>query len=110
MADTSAIVSDMERRAERHGPLPEPNLADVDAAVAATLAGALPRPVQIGAVPAADPVALPEVVHRQHHRVLLRRRLHQRAELAGLPPPEAGVIAAVGTLGFVAEAIIMSTS
>lgn len=35
MADASAIVSDMELRAERHGPLPEPNLADVDTAVAA---------------------------------------------------------------------------
>jgi hypothetical protein len=35
MADASAIVSDMERRAKRHGPLPEPNLADVDTAVAA---------------------------------------------------------------------------
>jgi putative MFS transporter len=106
--DASAIVADMEQRAERHGALPEPNLADADAEVA-------------------PPSRVP-------YRDLFSSRLYRRRILLlfsmwfigyitvysyaagftsvlsslGYPPPEAGVIAAVGTLGFVAEAVIMS--
>jgi putative MFS transporter len=108
MADASAIVSDMERRAERHGPLPEPNLADAETDVAPP-----------SRVPYRD--LFSSVLYRR--RILLLFLLWFIGYITvysyaagftsvlaslGYPPPEAGVIASVGTLGFVAEAIVMS--
>jgi putative MFS transporter len=106
--DASAIVSDMERRAERHGTLPAPNLADADAAV-----------------PPASRVPFRDLFGSQlyRRRILLLFGMWFIGYITvysyaagftsvlaslGYPPPEAGVITAVGTLGFVAEAIIMS--
>jgi len=108
MADASAIVSDMERRAERHGPLPEPNLADAEIDVAPP-----------SRVPYRD--LFSSVLYRR--RILLLFLLWFIGYITvysyaagftsvlaslGYPPPEAGVITSVGTLGFVAEAIVMS--
>ena len=108
MADASAIVSDMERRAERHGTLPEPNLADAEVEVAAP-----------SRVPYRD--LFSSVLYRR--RILLLFLLWFIGYITvysyaagftsvlaslGYPPPEAGVIASVGTLGFVAEAVVMS--
>lgn len=108
MADASAIVSDMESRAERHGPLPEPNLADAETTVAPP-----------SRVPYRD--LFSSVLYRR--RILLLFLLWFIGYITvysyaagftsvlaslGYPPPEAGVIASVGTLGFVAEAIVMS--
>jgi len=108
MADAAAIVSDMERRAERHGALPEPNLADADAEVAPP-----------SRVPYRDLFS----VQLYRRRILLLFLIWFIGYITvysyaagftsvlsslGYPPPEAGVIAAVGTLGFVAEAILMS--
>lgn len=107
-ADAAAIVSDMERRAERHGALPEPNLADADAEVAPP-----------SRVPYRDLFS----VRLYRRRILLLFLLWFIGYITvysyaagftsvltslGYPPPEAGVIAAVGTLGFVAEAAVMS--
>jgi MFS transporter, putative metabolite:H+ symporter len=107
-ADAAAIVSDMERRAERHGALPEPNLADADAEVASP-----------SRVPYRDLFS----VRLYRRRILLLFLLWFIGYITvysyaagftsvltslGYPPPEAGVIAAVGTLGFVAEAAVMS--
>ena len=108
MTQASAIVSDMERRAERHGPLSEPNLADAEDTVAPP-----------SRVPYRD--LFSSVLYRR--RILLLFLLWFIGYITvysyaagftsvlaslGYPPPEAGVIASVGTLGFVAEAIVMS--
>jgi putative MFS transporter len=108
MADASAIVSEMEHRAERHGALPEPNLADAEVDVAPP-----------SRVPYRD--LFSSVLYRR--RILLLFLLWFIGYITvysyaagftsvlaslGYPPPEAGVIASVGTLGFVAEAVVMS--
>lgn len=106
--EAERIVAAMENRAERHGPLPEPVLED-----------------------AATVIVPPSKVP---YRDLFSSRLYRRrilllfsvwfigyitvysyasgftSVLTALhyPPPAAGVIAAVGTIGFVAEAIVMS--
>jgi putative MFS transporter len=108
VGDAAAIVTDMEHRAERHGALAEPNLADADAEVPAA-----------SRVPFRD--LFSSALYRR--RILLLFLMWFIGYITvysyaagftsvltslGYPPPEAGVIAAVGTLGFVAEAIIMS--
>lgn len=107
-AEADAIVADMERRAERHGPLTAP-VAEVPREVVEP-----PAPV-----PYRDLFGNP----------LYRRRIFLlfalwfvgyitvysyasgfTSVLSALkyPPPEAGVIAAVGTFGFVAAAVVMT--
>ncbi len=102
------VVLAMERRAQRHGPLSEPVAQDAAAII-----------IPSSKVP---------------YRDLFSSRLYRRRILLlfimwfigyitvyayasgftsvltamNYPPPEAGVIAAVGTIGFVAEAVVMS--
>ncbi|WP_434620608.1 MFS transporter [Arthrobacter sp. A5] len=108
MEEADKVVRQMELRAERHGPLSEPVVED-----------AARRITPPSKVPYRDLFSSP----------LYRRRLlllflmwfigyiTVYAYASGFtsvltsleyPPPEAGVIAAVGTFGFVAEAVIMS--
>lgn len=107
-AEAEKIVEHMEKRAVRRGPLAQPSLAGVPAEWAP------PR-----RIPFADLLS---------HPVYLRRvallffmwfigYITVYAYAAGFTsvlttlrftPPEAGVIAAVGTIGFVGEAILMS--
>ncbi|HET8601827.1 MAG TPA: MFS transporter [Segeticoccus sp.] len=108
LADADAIVADMERRAQRHGPLAEPSARVPEEVVE--------PPSQ---VPYSDLLRNP--LYRR--RILLLFALwfigyitvYSYASgftsvLSALkyPPPEAGVIAAVGTFGFVAAAIVMT--
>ncbi|HSU70354.1 MAG TPA: MFS transporter [Micrococcaceae bacterium] len=106
--EADRIVVAMERRAERHGPLPAPEPEVASATI-------LPP----SKIPYRDLFSSP----------LYRRRIvllfvmwfigyiTVYAYASGFtsvltslnyPPPEAGVIAAVGTIGFVAEAVVMS--
>ncbi|MDJ0355315.1 MFS transporter [Paenarthrobacter sp. PH39-S1] len=108
MEEADKVVRQMELRAQRHGPLSEPVVED-----------AALRITPPSKVPYRDLFSSP----------LYRRRLlllflmwfigyiTVYAYASGFtsvltslkyPPPEAGVIAAVGTFGFVAEAVIMS--
>jgi putative MFS transporter len=107
-ADADVVVRDMEERARRRGPLTEPDLSVIPMATPAA-----------ARVPYADLF---------RNRIYLRRLIlllimwfigyitvYSYASgftsvLTSLryPPPEAGVIAAVGTIGFVIEAIVMS--
>ncbi|WP_415856174.1 MFS transporter [Sinomonas sp. G460-2] len=103
-----SVVRSMEQRAAKHGALAEPRLADV-----------------YGAVTPASPVPYRDLFSRPLYvrRIVLLffiwfiGYITVYSFAAGFtvvlsalqyPPPEAGVIAAVGTLGFVAEAAIMS--
>ncbi|HET7386385.1 MAG TPA: MFS transporter [Nocardioidaceae bacterium] len=107
-ADADKIVSDMERRASAHGPLAEPTYDD-----------AAEQIVPPSRVPYRDLFGNPLYVRR----ILLLFALwfvgyitvYSYASgftsvLSALkyPPPEAGVIAAVGTFGFVGEAVLMT--
>ncbi|WP_138444731.1 MFS transporter [Sinomonas susongensis] len=107
-ADADGVVRVMEERAARHGPLAEPLLADT-----------------YGATVPPSPVPYRDLFSRAMYvrRIILLFLIWFigyitvysfasgfTAVLSALryPPPEAGVIAAVGTLGFVAEAAVMS--
>lgn len=106
--DADAVVQAMERRAERHGPLAEPATEAAPVAI-----------VPPSKVPYRDLFTNP--LYRQ--RILLLFSLWFIGYITvysyasgftsvltamDYPPPEAGVIAAVGAFGFLAEAIIMS--
>jgi MFS transporter, putative metabolite:H+ symporter len=110
--EADAVVTAMEKRASRHGPLPEPDLDAVDAALA-------------------EPVRLPASAT---YRELFRNPLYVRrivvllvmwftayitvysygagftSVLTGLkyPPPEAGVITAMGVFGFLIQGVFTS--
>jgi MFS family permease len=101
------VVLAMERRAERHGPLAEP-----EAVIAAVT-------VPPSKIPYRDLFSSP--LYRRRIALLFAMwfigYITVYAYAAGFtsvltamnyPPPEAGVIAAVGTIGFVAEAVVMS--
>ncbi|MDQ6752163.1 MAG: MFS transporter [Actinomycetota bacterium] len=102
------VVLAMERRAERHGPLAEPEAV---VAVAVT--------VPPSKIPYRDLFSSP--LYRRRIALLFVMwfigYITVYAYASGFtsvltamnyPPPEAGVIAAVGTIGFVAEAVVMS--
>lgn len=106
--EADEVVSAMESRAVRHGHLREPVLAD---------AAALPPPPS--KMPYRDLFTSPLYLRRivLLFAVWFIGYITVYAYASGFtsiltalrfPPPEAGVIAAVGTIGFVAEAIIMS--
>jgi MFS family permease len=108
LSEADAVVADMEKRATRHGALDAPDLSTV------------PTSTPVAAkVPYRDLFSKPMYVRR----ILLLFVMWFIAYITvygfatgfttvlvslKYAPPEAGVIAAVGTLGFVAEAIIMS--
>ena len=108
MADASAIVADMERRAERHGALPEPNLADAESEVAPP--SRVPYRELFSSVLYRRRIILLFLVWFIGYITVYSYAAGFTTVLAslGYPHPEAGIIAAVGTLGFVAEAIVMS--
>lgn len=106
--EADAVVQSMERRAERHGPLSEPVVQDAPAVI-----------VPPSKAPYRDLFSNP--IYRRRIIVLFSMwfmgYITVYAYAAGFtsvltamhyPPPEAGVIAAVGTFGFLAEAIVMS--
>lgn len=108
VAEADAVVQAMERRAERRGPLSEPVVAD--AAV---------RVLPPSKVPYRDLFSTP--LYRRRILLLFTMwfigYITVYAYASGFtsvltslhyPPPEAGVIGAVGTIGFVAEAVVMS--
>ncbi|WP_369045699.1 MFS transporter [Sinomonas sp. P10A9] len=108
LAEADVVVRDMEVRASKHGPLAEPVVTDVHGATKP------PSPV-----PYRDLFGNPLYVRRMillffvwfiGYITVYSFAAGFTVVLAALhyPPPEAGVIAAVGTLGFVAEAAIMS--
>lgn len=108
LREADRIVSEMETRAARHGPLAEPRLEDVGGAVTP------PSPV-----PYKDLLTNPLYIRRIillffvwfiGYITVYSYAAGFTSVLSALryPPPEAGVIAAVGTFGFVAEAVIMS--
>lgn len=112
LEEADAVVTAMEKRASRRGPLPEPDLDAVDATLA-------------------DPVRLPATAT---YRELFRNPLYVRrivvllamwftgyvtvyaygagftSVLTGLkyPPPEAGVITAMGVFGFLIQGVFMA--
>lgn len=106
--EADEVVSGMEARAIRHGALREPVLAE---------AAALPRPPS--KMPYRDLFTNPLYLRRIAllfsiwfigYITVYSYASGFTSILTALkfPPPEAGVIAAVGTIGFVAEAIVMS--
>jgi MFS family permease len=108
LGEADRVVRDMEARAVKHGPLAEPVTSDVHGAVTP------PSPI-----PYRDLFTSPLYVRRMvllfciwfiGYITVYSFASGFTAVLSALqyPPPEAGVIAAVGTLGFVAEAAIMS--
>jgi len=107
-AEATEVVDDMERRASARGSLPEPSTATV--------------PLQwpaARAFPYADIVRNPLYLRRLlllfvmwfvGYITVYAYASGFTSVLTSLryPPPEAGVIAAVGTIGFVGEAVVMS--
>jgi MFS family permease len=106
--EADRIVAAMEQRAERRGPLPEPAVEDAAATIAPP-----------SKIPYRDLFSSP--LYRRRILLLFAMwfigYITVYAYASGFtsvltslkyPPPEAGVIAAVGTVGFVAEAVIMS--
>lgn len=109
LEDADRIVSQMEDRARQRGPLEEPS-TDIPSEVVTP-----PRPVPYTEL-------LTKPLYLKRIGILLAMwfigyiTVYSYASgftsvLSALkyPPPEAGVIAAVGTLGFVAAAIVMTT-
>lgn len=106
--EADLIVQEMEVRAARHGPLAEPHVEEIQGAITP------PSPV-----PYRDLFTNPLYVRRIillfcvwfiGYITVYSYAAGFTSVLSALkyPPPEAGVIAAVGTFGFVAEAIVMS--
>lgn len=107
-SDADAIVTDMEERAMRHGPLAEPAAHIPDEAVA--------PPSQ---VPYRDLFTHPLYLRRMlllfalwfiGYITVYSYASGFTSVLSALkyPPPEAGVIAAVGSFGFLAAAVVMT--
>jgi MFS family permease len=107
-AEADAVVRSMEERAAKHGPLAEPLMADVYGA--ATPPSPLPYRDLFGHALYVRRIILLFVVWFVGYITVYSFASGFTVVLSALryPPPEAGVIAAVGTLGFVAEAAVMS--
>ncbi|MGN6404032.1 MFS transporter [Sinomonas sp.] len=107
-AEADAVVRSMEERAAKHGPLAEPLMADVYGA--ATPPSPFPYRDLFGHALYLRRIILLFVVWFVGYITVYSFASGFTAVLSALryPPPEAGVIAAVGTLGFVAEAAVMS--
>ncbi|MGN6754364.1 MAG: MFS transporter [Intrasporangium sp.] len=108
LEEADRIVSDMEARAAKRGPLAPPHIEEVGGAVTP------PAPL-----PYRDLFTNPLYVRRMillflvwfiGYITVYSYAAGFTSVLSALkyPPPEAGVIAAVGTFGFVAEAAVMS--
>jgi MFS family permease len=108
LGEADRIVQQMETRAARHGPLAEPRIDDIG--------GAITPPSRL---PYRDLLTNPLYVRRIillffvwfiGYITVYSYASGFTSVLSALkyPPPEAGVIAAVGTFGFVAEAVVMS--
>lgn len=106
--EAAEIVADMEQRAKRHGPLAEPEAA-----------GAAKPVTPPSATPYRDLFSNPLYVRRMlllfalwfiGYITVYSYAAGFTSVLSALkyPPPEAGVIAAVGSLGFLAASIVMT--
>lgn len=107
-AEADLVVRDMEVRAAKHGPLAEPVVTDVHGAT--TPPSAVPYRDLFGHALYVKRMILLFFVWFIGYITVYSFAAGFTVVLAALhyPPPEAGVIAAVGTFGFVAEAAIMS--
>ncbi len=102
--DADRVVSDMEARARRHGELPEPSAEVGEVAIVPRLAysAIFSNPTYLGRM------GLLLAVWFIAYMTVYAYAIGFTVVLATLhyPPPEAGLIAAIGTLGFICCAVV----